>query len=170
MNREMMDLCAWVVEQAKKAGARECRVGLSRSRSVDVGYRERKPETIKDATNQITFAYGPLNADVSDPTPTYDYSVGIENIDGTAGKSYFSYGGVGAPQGTPPVTATDLNVVNIINSASMTFKANVNLSVTDLPVVSNVVSEVSNFNAVENKAAAYTTVKYRTFVPSVLAP
>ena len=52
MKKDMLELCAWVIDQAKKAGAKECRARVSRSRSVDIGYRERKPETIKDATNQ----------------------------------------------------------------------------------------------------------------------
>ena len=123
---------------------------------------------IKDTTNQITFAYGPLNADISSPTPAYKYGVGIENVDGTAGKSYFYFGGTGTPQGTPPVTGTDLNAINVLASASMTFKAFAALSPMNLPVVANVVSEVSNYDAAQNWAAAYTTVNYKAVVPFIL--
>ncbi|RPJ52530.1 MAG: TldD/PmbA family protein [Acidobacteria bacterium] len=52
MKKDMLELCAWVIDQAKKAGANESRTRFSRTRSVEIGYRERKPETIKEATNQ----------------------------------------------------------------------------------------------------------------------
>ncbi len=52
MKKDMLELCAWVIDEAKKAGANQCKARVSRSRSVDIGYRERKPETIKEATNQ----------------------------------------------------------------------------------------------------------------------
>jgi PmbA protein len=52
MSKEMLELCAWVIDQAKKAGASDCRARVSRSRFVEVGYRERRPETIKEASSQ----------------------------------------------------------------------------------------------------------------------
>jgi PmbA protein len=52
MNKDMTELCAWAVDQAKKSGADDCKVTVSRTRSVEVSYRERKPETIKEATSQ----------------------------------------------------------------------------------------------------------------------
>lgn len=52
MKNDMLDLCAWTIEQARQAGANQCKVTVSRSRSVDLNYRERKPETVKEATEQ----------------------------------------------------------------------------------------------------------------------
>ncbi len=52
MNTEMLNTCNWVLEAARKAGAKECKAALSRTRSVDIEYREKKPETIKEATTQ----------------------------------------------------------------------------------------------------------------------
>jgi PmbA protein len=49
MSKEMFDLCEWVLDTARKAGAGDCRVRYSRNRSVSIDYRERKPETIKEA-------------------------------------------------------------------------------------------------------------------------
>jgi PmbA protein len=51
MSKEMFELCQWVLDTARKAGARDSRVRYSRNRSVRVDYRERKPETIKEALN-----------------------------------------------------------------------------------------------------------------------
>jgi len=48
----MQDLCEWVLETAKKAGADDCKAGISKSRFVEVEYREKKPETIKEAATQ----------------------------------------------------------------------------------------------------------------------
>ena len=50
MNKQMYDLCKWVLETASKAGAKDLRVGLSKSRFVEIQYRDRKPEIIKQAT------------------------------------------------------------------------------------------------------------------------
>lgn len=52
MNHEMLDLCAWTIQQARTAGANDCKVVVSRSRSVELSYRQRKPETVKEATSQ----------------------------------------------------------------------------------------------------------------------
>ncbi len=52
MNKEMLDLCAWVVKTAKAAGADGCVVNLDDSRSVEISYRDRKPENIKEASTQ----------------------------------------------------------------------------------------------------------------------
>jgi len=50
MNKEMYDLAAWSVETAKAAGADNCRVGIHKQRSVEIGYRQREPENIKEAS------------------------------------------------------------------------------------------------------------------------
>ena len=52
MKKDMLELCAWVIDQAKKAGAKDCRTRFTRTRAVEIGYRERKPETITESTNQ----------------------------------------------------------------------------------------------------------------------
>jgi PmbA protein len=52
MSREMLDTCAAALTAAKKAGAKHAKAALTRTRFVDIKYRERKPETIKEATTQ----------------------------------------------------------------------------------------------------------------------
>ena len=46
------ELADWVIDQTKKAGANDCRVSLSKRRLVEINYRDRKPEVIKEATTQ----------------------------------------------------------------------------------------------------------------------
>ena len=46
------ELADWVISQTKKAGAHDCRVSLSKRRLVEINYRDRKPEVIKEATTQ----------------------------------------------------------------------------------------------------------------------
>lgn len=46
------ELADWVVSQTMKAGADDCKVSLSRKRAVEINYRNRKPEVIKEATTQ----------------------------------------------------------------------------------------------------------------------
>lgn len=48
----MHDLAVWSIERAKKSGADECRVGISSSRFVEISYRQRKPENIKEAASK----------------------------------------------------------------------------------------------------------------------
>lgn len=52
MSKEMTDLCEFVLKTAKDAGADDCRVSFSKQRFVEVAYRERKPENVKEATTQ----------------------------------------------------------------------------------------------------------------------
>ncbi len=52
MNKEMYNLVAWSIKTAKSAGADECRVGMNSSRFVEISYRERKPENIKEASTR----------------------------------------------------------------------------------------------------------------------
>ncbi len=52
MKNEMLDLAAWTLETAKAAGTDHCRAGVSADRSVEISYRDRKPETIKEATTR----------------------------------------------------------------------------------------------------------------------
>ena len=52
MSQEMLDLCAQVLAAAQRAGARESKATLTRRRSIEIEYRQRKPETIKEAATQ----------------------------------------------------------------------------------------------------------------------
>lgn len=52
MNQSMLDLATWAIQTAKAAGANDCRANVYRDRSVEIGYRERKPENIKEASTQ----------------------------------------------------------------------------------------------------------------------
>lgn len=46
------ELADWVINQTKKAGANDCKVSLSKRRIVEINYRDRKPDVIKEATTQ----------------------------------------------------------------------------------------------------------------------
>jgi len=50
--QEFQELADWVIDQAKKAGVKDCKVNLSKRRFVEINYRDRKPEVIKEATTQ----------------------------------------------------------------------------------------------------------------------
>jgi len=52
MNKEMKDLAAWSVKATKAAGADDCRVSINGERFVEISYRDRKPENIKEATTK----------------------------------------------------------------------------------------------------------------------
>lgn len=52
MNKEMQDLAAWTIKTAKSAGANDCKVSIGNQRSVEISYRQHKPETIKEATTK----------------------------------------------------------------------------------------------------------------------
>jgi PmbA protein len=52
MNKEMYDLVTWSIKTAKSAGADECRVRMNSRRFVNISYRERKPENIKEASTR----------------------------------------------------------------------------------------------------------------------
>lgn len=55
MNQEMYDLAAWAIKIARSAGANDCRVSIENERFVEVGYRQRKPENIKEASTKGLF-------------------------------------------------------------------------------------------------------------------
>jgi PmbA protein len=46
----MYDLCKWVLDTASKAGAKDARVSLGKSRLSEIQYRDKRPEIIKQAT------------------------------------------------------------------------------------------------------------------------
>lgn len=52
MNNEVLDLAAAAIRTAKGAGADGSSVTISTERNVEVSYRERKPETIKEASSR----------------------------------------------------------------------------------------------------------------------
>jgi PmbA protein len=52
MNTTLKELLNWVTDQAKKAGVSESKAYVSKQRFVEINYRERRPDTIKEATTQ----------------------------------------------------------------------------------------------------------------------
>ncbi len=52
MNTELLELASRSLKSAKAAGADDCRVGISKERSVEITYRDRKPENIKEASTR----------------------------------------------------------------------------------------------------------------------
>ncbi len=52
MNKEMQELTAWVIQATQKAGADHCKVNLDSTRSIEVSYRDRRPENIKEASTK----------------------------------------------------------------------------------------------------------------------
>jgi PmbA protein len=55
MKKDLLDLAEWSIKTAKSAGADDCRVGISSGRSVEISYRVRKPENIKEASTKRLF-------------------------------------------------------------------------------------------------------------------
>jgi PmbA protein len=52
MNKEIHDLAEWSLKIAQAAGANACRVWVRSERFVEIRYRDRKPETIKEASTR----------------------------------------------------------------------------------------------------------------------
>jgi PmbA protein len=52
MNKELYDIASWALKTAQAAGAQECRIGIASERFIEIGYREQKPETIKEASTR----------------------------------------------------------------------------------------------------------------------
>ena len=52
MKQELYDLAEKAIRIARSSGADDCRVGIGGERFVEVGYRDRKPETIKEASTR----------------------------------------------------------------------------------------------------------------------
>jgi len=52
MKQEMYDLAAWGIKEAKAAGADACRIEIDGERTVEISYRDRKPENIKEAATK----------------------------------------------------------------------------------------------------------------------
>jgi len=52
MKQELYDLAAWGIKEAKAAGVDACRIGIDGERTVEVSYRDRKPENIKEASTK----------------------------------------------------------------------------------------------------------------------
>ncbi len=50
--QEFRELAGWVIDQTRQAGANDCKVSISKRRFVEINYRDRKPEVIKEATTQ----------------------------------------------------------------------------------------------------------------------
>ena len=57
MNKELFDLASMAIDTAQRAGAAASSVRIGGERNVEVSYRERKPETIKESsTRDLTIA------------------------------------------------------------------------------------------------------------------
>jgi PmbA protein len=52
MNKKMYDLAKWSIKTALTAGADACRVSIDGGRFVEIAYRKRNPENIKEASRQ----------------------------------------------------------------------------------------------------------------------
>jgi PmbA protein len=55
MKKEMYDLSELSIKTAKSAGADECRVRIDSERFVEISYRKKKPENIKEASKKELF-------------------------------------------------------------------------------------------------------------------
>jgi PmbA protein len=53
MKKELYDLAEKAIKIAKSAGADDCRVSIGAERFVEIGYRDRKPENIKEASTKL---------------------------------------------------------------------------------------------------------------------
>jgi PmbA protein len=51
----LQELAEWVIDQARKAGAGDSKVSLSKRKLVEITYRDRKPEVIKEATTKSLY-------------------------------------------------------------------------------------------------------------------
>jgi PmbA protein len=51
----LKELADWIIDQTIKAGAKDCRVSLSKNRLVEISYRDRKPEVIKEASTKSLY-------------------------------------------------------------------------------------------------------------------
>ena len=55
MNNKLLELAEWTIKNAKNAGADDCRVTINGERFVEISYRERKPENIKEASTKSLY-------------------------------------------------------------------------------------------------------------------
>ncbi len=55
MNNELKDIASWSLQTAKTEGANECRVNINSERFIEISYRDRKPENIKEASTRELF-------------------------------------------------------------------------------------------------------------------
>lgn len=52
MNKDMYDLAEWAIKTVQAAGAKDCRASIQSQRFVEVSYRKRQPENIKEASQR----------------------------------------------------------------------------------------------------------------------
>ncbi len=55
MDKEIENLCSWIIKNTQDEGADDCKATIARSRNVTIRYRNHKPEIIKEATTQSLF-------------------------------------------------------------------------------------------------------------------
>ena len=114
---------------------------------------------IEDGTNNITFAYGDLTGSLTN----YNYTVGMENANGTAGSSYY-YVKDAPPEGTAPAVGTDLKVNNAFETAAMTFQATAGWTDLSSRQVYDVANLKNNLNVNEADALAQTKLVIYDYV------
>ncbi len=84
MNKEMRELTAWAIKTAKAAGADDCKVSIGSQRNVEVSYRKRKPETIKEATTKQLYIQVFVNGRYSSQTTSDLRKEALGNFIGNA--------------------------------------------------------------------------------------
>lgn len=118
---------------------------------------------IEDGTNKLSFAYGNLTGSLT----AYNYTVGMENANGTAGSSYY-YVKDAPPVGTAPAVGTDLKVNNAFVTATMTFQATADWIDLTSRQVYDVANLKNNLNVDEATAIAKTSLGiHNFFMPTV---
>jgi PmbA protein len=80
------ELADWVISRTKKAGANDCKVTISKRRIVEINYRDRKPEVIKEASTQNLYLEAFVNNRFAgQSTPDFRNSTLEEFIAGVVG-------------------------------------------------------------------------------------
>jgi minor extracellular serine protease Vpr len=116
---------------------------------------------IKDGTSELTFAYGDLSGDLVN----FNYTVGMENSNGTAGSSYY-YVKDAPPEGTPPAVGTDLSVLNNFSTAEMTFQVTAGWLDQTSTQIYDTANLKNNLNVDEANAISISQlILFNTFMP-----
>jgi PmbA protein len=68
MKNENLELAKWSLKFANSAGADDCRVSVNSQRFVEISYRERKPENIKEASTRSLYVEVYVNGRYSGQT------------------------------------------------------------------------------------------------------
>jgi uncharacterized repeat protein (TIGR01451 family) len=122
---------------------------------------------IVDGTDEIYFTYGTLPAGAA----THNTEIGIENITGTAGATYYNRSNTGSV-GTlpnPSSTTPDLAVDTVLDQAAITYQAMVDVTDITADEVVNVVEVAYSNSTVVDRAFARTALVFlKTYLPLLL--